>query len=157
MTKQLIEGLRTAAEWIESDKVEYEWGNELSCNWGILIQSIFNITKEDLKNLTWLYQINDGICIWSDVPNQIAKCKQTGLPLPFIFKKLKELKLKDTDYEYLEFLGGNKKDWEFGIPNTKENTVMFMRTWADSLERELLNQSIKSKQPKKVTVNCIEH
>ena len=146
MTKQLIDGLRTAADWIESEKVDYKWRHETTCNWGILVQAVFNITKEDLNRLTWFNEIDDGLCIWSDVPDQMTKCKQTGLPLPFIFQKLEELKLKDTDYEYLEFLGGNRKEWKFGIPNTKENTVMFMRTWADSLEKELLNQSAKQEQ-----------
>jgi hypothetical protein len=154
ITKQLIDGLRTAADWIESDRVEYMWGNPESCNWGIVIQAILNVDKDSLRKLIKSDMYALDICIWSDVPKKITTCKQTGLPLTFIFQKLTELGIKDTDYEYLEFLGGSEKEWRFGVDNTKENTVLFMRTWADSLERELLNQSTKTKTAIKVTVSC---
>lgn len=152
MTKQLIDGLRTAADWIESGKVIYNWGYTSSCNCGILAQVINNITASDIKA-----ELGKG-ATWSGLV-----CRVTNQPMPKIVQTLVDVGMTARDFTNLEFLtydGVEPEDWytDENIRDNKfskrENVISYMRTWADSLERELLNQSTKPKTTSKVTVSC---
>ena len=145
MTKQLIDGLRTAADWIESGKVRYHWGIPEQCNCGILAQAILGIHPIEITITN--YHLN-----WH---KEVKRCYETGLDINYIIKVLIEVGMKPTDFVNLEYLTFE------GIPSSDEyyftnptNVISYMRTWADSLERELLNQSIKAKTTNKVTVSC---
>jgi hypothetical protein len=145
MTKQLIDGLRTAADWIESGKVRYNWGNPEQCNCGILAQAILGIHPIEITRTN--YHLN-----WH---KEVKRCYETGLDINYIIKGLIEVGMKPTDFVNLEYLTFE------GIPSSDEyyftnptNVISYMRTWADSLERELLNQSTKAKTTNKVTVSC---
>ena len=145
MTKQLIDGLRTAADWIESGKVRYHWGIPEQCNCGILAQAILGIHPIEITRTN--YHLN-----WH---KEVKRCYETGLDINYIIKGLIEVGMKPTDFVNLEYLTFE------GIPSSDEyyftnptNVISYMRTWADSLERELLNQSTKAKTTIKVTVSC---
>ena len=145
MTKQLIDGLRTAADWIESGKVRYNWGNPEQCNCGILAQAILGIHPIEITRTN--YHLN-----WH---KEVKRCYETGLDINYIIKGLIEVGMKPTDFVNLEYLTFE------GIPSSDEyyftnptNVISYMRTWADSLEKELLNQSTKAKTTIKVTVSC---
>ena len=145
MTKQLIDGLRTAADWIESGKVRYHWGIPEQCNCGILAQAILGIHPIEITRTN--YHLN-----WH---KEVKRCYETGLDINYIIKGLIEVGMKPTDFVNLEYLTFE------GIPSSDEyyftnptNVISYMRTWADSLERELLNQSTKAKTTNKVTVSC---
>ena len=145
MTKQLIDGLRTAADWIESGKVRYHWGIPEQCNCGILAQAILGIHPTEITKTN--YHLN-----WH---KEVKRCYETGLDINYIIKELIEVGMKPTDFVNLEYLTFE------GIPSSDEyyftnptNVISYMRTWADSLERELLNQSTKAKTTIKVTVSC---
>ena len=87
---------------------------------------------------------------WGDKVNH---CHQTGLPLPYVVTTLLEAGMKVSDFEKLEWLGipVEERDKHKGHQSNKNNVVNFMRTWADQLEVQLLNQSVK--KPNKVTVS----
>ena len=145
MTKQLIDGLRTAADWIESGKVRYNWGIPEQCNCGILAQAILGIHPIEITRTN--YHLN-----WH---KEVKRCYETGLDINYIIKGLIEVGMKPTDFVNLEYLTFE------GIPSSDEyyftnptNVISYMRTWADSLERELLNKSTKAKTNIKVTVSC---
>ena len=145
MTKQLIDGLRTAADWIESGKVRYHWGIPEQCNCGILAQAILGIHPIEITRTN--YHLN-----WH---KEVKRCYETGLDINYIIKGLIEVGMKPTDFVNLEYLTFE------GIPSSDEyyftnptNVISYIRTWADSLERELLNQSTKAKTTNKVTVSC---
>ena len=145
MTKQLIDGLRTAADWIESGKVRYNWGNPEQCNCGILAQAILGINPTEITETNY----------HSSWHEEIKRCYETGLDINYIIKGLIEVGMKPTDFVNLEYLTFE------GIPSSDEyyftnptNVISYMRTWADSLEKELLNQSTKAKTTIKVTVSC---
>ena len=90
MTKQLIDGLRTAADWIESGKVRYNWYNGESCNCGILAQAVLNVTEMDICNEyiyhQWNKEVSRGIC------------KQTGLHVNEIIRELLKIGMKPSDF-----------------------------------------------------------
>jgi hypothetical protein len=149
MTKQLIDGLRTAADWIESGKVRYNWYNGESCNCGILAQAVLNVTEMDICNEyiyhQWNKEVSRGIC------------KQTGLHVNEIIRELLKIGMKPSDFvnlEYLTFEGVKPEISKHSHYADAKNVISYMRTWADSLERELLNQSTKAKTTIKVTVSC---
>lgn len=152
MTKQLIDGLRTAADWIESGEVEYNWSHTSSCNCGILAQVINNVSAYDItakfgKGATWRGLV----------------CEITNQPMPKIIQTLLDVGMTAKDFTNLEFLtydGIEPHNWylkensKHNKFSKRENVISYMRTWADSLERELLNQSTKTKTFTKVTVSC---
>jgi hypothetical protein len=158
MTKQLIDGLRTAADWIESGKVRYNWGNPEQCNCGILAQAILGINPTEITETNY----------HSSWHEEIKRCYETGLDINYIIKGLIEVGMKPTDFvnlEYLTFEGIPSSDEYYPssdeyYPSSDEyyynptNVISYMRTWADSLEKELLNQSTKAKTTIKVTVSC---
>jgi hypothetical protein len=151
MTKQLIDGLRTAADWIESGKVEYFWGSPESCNCGILAQAILRVTPTEIQDT----------CEHGNWYEEVNRCHQTGIPINHIVKALIDVGMKSTDFVNLEYLifEGVKPEISklhyYHYTNAK-NVISYMRTWADSLERKLLNQSTKTKTKTttKVTVSC---
>jgi hypothetical protein len=152
MTKQLIDGLRTAADWIESGKVDYDWDFTSSCNCGILAQVINKVSDDDItaefgKAATWTKLV----------------CEVTGQPIHKIIQTLLDVGMTAKDFTNLEFLTYDdvkpeswyeEKNLEHSQFNKPENVISYMRTWADSLERQLLNQSTKTKTTTKVTVSC---
>ena len=147
MTKQLIDGLRTAADWIESGKVRYHWGIPEQCNCGILAQAILGIHPIEITRTN--YHLN-----WH---KEVKRCYETGLDINYIIKGLIEVGMKPTDFvnlEYLTFEGIPSSNKYYYYYTNPTNVISYMRTWADSLERELLNQSTKAKTTIKVTVSC---
>ena len=147
MTKQLIDGLRTAADWIESGKVRYHWGIPEQCNCGILAQAILGIHPIEITRTN--YHLN-----WH---KEVKRCYETGLDINYIIKGLIEVGMKPTDFvnlEYLTFEGVKPEISKHSHYADAKNVISYMRTWADSLERELLNQSTKAKTNIKVTVSC---
>lgn len=147
MTKQLIDGLRTAADWIESGKIRYHWGSPEQCNCGILAQAILGVNPTEITETNY----------YSNWHEEVKRCYQTGLDINYIIKGLIEVGMKPTDFvnlEYLTFEGIPLSSAEYYYYTNPTNVISYMRTWADSLERKLLNQSTKTKTTNKVTVSC---
>ena len=149
MTKQLIDGLRTAADWIESSKVVYNWDLYSTCNCGILAKVITGLNREEVTDQVLQMPSYNFARMWSD---KVSYCHQTGLPMPYVIRTLLKAGMKVSDFEKLEWLDipVEERDSDTGPQKDKTNVVNFMRTWADQLEVQLLNQSVK--QPSKVTV-----
>ena len=137
MTQQLIDGLLTAADWIESGKVEYKWGSSESCNCGILAQVITGLPAEEID-------INEAT--WSKESQRV--CKLTGIPLNEIIEELMNVGMTPTDFVNLEFLVHDGKipdNWWTDNPKEapyaqKENVIKYMRDWAANLQKELNNE-----------------
>lgn len=145
MTKQLMDGLRTAAEWIESGKVEYQWTECGKCNCGILAQAITGMSALEVHNSLVL-----GLWRGHFEPYYTEE-------LPLVIKQMMAAGMKQEDFDKLESLTEVDRGEDFiELPPYKNpvEVVAYMRTWADSLERELLNQSTKVKTSSKVTVSC---
>ena len=138
MTKQLIEGLRTAADWIESDKVDYDWSLFSSCNCGILAQAITKLSKENIfeQICSMPNSEEDLLGGWGD---KINYCTQTGLPLPFVITTLINAGMKPIEFDKLEWLNlpVNKRNIEEGIQQDPNYVISYMRTWADYLVNQI--------------------
>ena len=151
MTKQLIDGLRTAAEWIESSYVEYNWDLYSTCNCGILAKVITGLSRKEVTDQVLEMPSFSFQRMWSDKVNY---CHQTGLPMPLVITTLLNAGMKVSDFEKLEWLDipVDQRDAEEGLQKDKSSVISFMRTWADQLEVQLLNQSVNQSNSK-VTVS----
>lgn len=135
MTQQLIDGLLTAADWIESGTIEYNWQSAETCNCGILAQAITGLPPGKIHIVE---------SIWS---KEVNRCDQTGTPINDIIKTLMEAGMTAKDFVNLEFLVTNGKVpkfwWNHEInskPYTKkENVINYIKKWADRLQKELNN------------------
>lgn len=138
MTKQLIDGLRTAADWIESGKVDYDWSLFSSCNCGILAQAITKLSKENIFEQIWSMPNSEEDLLggWGDKVNY---CTQTGLPLPFVVTTLINAGMKPIDFDKLEWLNipVNKRNIEEGVQQDPNYVIFYMRTWADYLVNQI--------------------
>ena len=136
MTQQLIDGLLTAADWIETGKVDYAWGCSESCNCGVLAQVITGLPADEIYTTE---------STWSK--EAIRVCDLTGLPLNEIVKTLIKAGMTKTDFINLEFLVDDGKvpdEWWYDDPRSayyaqKENVVKYMRDWAARLQENLTN------------------
>jgi hypothetical protein len=149
MTQVLINGLRTATDWIENGTKKYDWVSVPTCQCGILTQAITSLDATDIQ------EVFPSHIIWRDVYGYTEACS-INKPISYIIKTLLDAGMHKNDFYNLE----NLVDRKTGIKNIKQydpkEAVKYMRDWADELERELLffslNQPIK---PNSILVNSV--
>lgn len=137
-TFETIQALRSAAQKL-SKSAQYQWGHMGSCNCGFLAQEITKLSKAEIheramqKPGDWSEQLNDY-------------CPTSGLLMDDLISHLLELGFTLKDLEQLErcsnpiVLRAMPESCRYPKHNVRDEVVLYMNTWAQILEDELLEQ-----------------
>ncbi|MDX5438654.1 MAG: hypothetical protein LPK03_15745 [Pontibacter sp.] len=133
---ELVQALReTAARLAKGDS--YQWGHMGSCNCGHLAQTITKYSKGEIH----------GAAMWryGDWREQLRDyCPQSGLPLDQIIDQMLDFGLTREDLAHLEslshpaILARLPAERRHLKHNLRDDAVLYLTTWADLLEEELL-------------------
>jgi len=156
-TKQLVDGLRKAADRIEKGREGgYRWSQPGSCNCGVLLQELQGLVESavlhqhnllcDCKHNTWteIDQIFEKLACGT-MPFS-GTCSATGLSVQELALRLKEYGLEEGDFELLEFCGTTEAEHIDGLGiyrdcrdsyGNPEYVAKFFRNLADELESKL--------------------
>ncbi len=135
-TLPLIRTIRTAAKKLEESD-QYQWGHMGSCNCGFLAQEITCLNKDEIHRRAMM-RYGD----WSEQLNDY--CPVNGLPIDDVISELINFGFDTDDLKHLERLSDGKvlgalpseeRDLKH---NVKKDVVKYMKTWADLLEDNLL-------------------
>lgn len=136
-TLPVIQALRDTAQRLLS-QAPYQWGHMGSCNCGHLAQTITKLTKGEIHTRAmqrygdWERQLTDY-------------CPTSGLPIDETIDEMLALGFTRQDLSHLERL--SDPVIRQAIPfarrdalrhNQRDDVVLYLRTWADLLEQELL-------------------
>ncbi len=141
---KLVDHIRNAANKLAESPI-YQWGHMGSCNCGFLAQEITQLTKAEIhqramaRHGDWHEQLNEY-------------CPTSGLPMDDAISEMIRAGLDPQDLQQLERL--NKPEVLKALPeekrhlrhNQRDDVVLYMRTWADLLEEQLL-QKVELKLP----------
>lgn len=136
-TLPLIQALRTTAQRLATE-APYQWGHMGSCNCGHLAQTITRLTKGEIharamqRSGDWERQLTDY-------------CPTSGLPIDETIDEMLALGFSRQDLAHLERLAAPAV--RAALPferrealrhNQRDDVVLYLRTWADLLEQQLL-------------------
>jgi hypothetical protein len=134
----LISVVRKASRQIASG-APYQWGHMGSCNCGHLAQAITQQTKGQIHSQAmqrhgdWEQQLRDY-------------CPQSGLPMDELIDSILALGLSRKDLSNLEkladpvILQALPSNRRYLRHNVRDDVVLYLDTWANLLEKELLDQ-----------------
>lgn len=135
---ELVSQMRQAVKQIASG-APYQWGHMGSCNCGHLAQAITRRTKGEIharamqRHGDWDQQLRDY-------------CPQSGLPMDELIDEMLEMGLTRRDLANLErlsdplILKALPPDRRYPKHNCREDVVLYLKTWADLLEQELIGK-----------------
>jgi hypothetical protein len=136
-TLPLIQALRNTAQRLATE-APYQWGHMGSCNCGHLAQTITKLTKGEIHARAmqragdWERQLTDY-------------CPTSGLPIDETIDEMLALGFSRQDLAQLERLASPAV--RAALPferrealrhNQRDDVVLYLRTWADLLEQQLL-------------------
>jgi hypothetical protein len=136
-TLPVIQALRDTAQRLATE-ASYQWGHMGSCNCGHLAQTITRLTKAEIharamqRSGDWERQLTDY-------------CATSGLPIDETIDEMLALGFTRQDLAHLERLAD--PSIRLAIPferrealrhNQRDDVVLYLRTWADLLEQQLL-------------------
>ncbi|MDO6391965.1 hypothetical protein Q4E40_17650 [Pontibacter sp. BT731] len=133
---QLVAAIRQTADRLAKG-ANYQWGHMGSCNCGHLAQTITQLDKGHIH----------GAAMWrhGDWSEQLRDyCPQSGLPLDEIIDQMISWGLTTDDLAHLERLSDAKviealpPGRRFLQHNLRDDVVLYLSTWADLLELELV-------------------
>jgi hypothetical protein len=136
----LIEALRSTAKKIETG-APYMWGHMGACNCGNLAQQLTGFTKAEIHAFAMR-----GVGDWSEQVQEY--CGGANAPLDLVIEKLLVAGLTQQDLISLERLSSDKVLEKLPIEkrylskNNKADVILYMKTWADSLEEELSQEVV---------------
>ncbi|OWP62579.1 hypothetical protein CDA63_13125 [Hymenobacter amundsenii] len=137
-TLPVIQALRATAQRL-TVQAPYQWGHMGSCNCGHLAQTVTKLTKAEIhtramqRSGDWERQLIDY-------------CPTSGLPIDDTIDEMLALGFTRADLTHLERL--SDPTIRAVIPferrnalrhNQRDDVVLYLRTWADLLEAELLD------------------
>ena len=136
-TLPVIQALRDTAQRLAT-QAPYQWGHMGSCNCGHLAQTITHLTKAEIHAR--------AMQRYGDWERQIIDyCPTSGLPIDQTIDEMLALGFSRTDLTHLERI--SDPGIRAAIPferrdalrhNQRDDVVLYLRTWADLLERDLL-------------------
>ncbi|MFC0185829.1 hypothetical protein SAMN04515674_1149 [Pseudarcicella hirudinis] len=133
----LINALRRTANKLSSG-TSYQWGHMGSCNCGNLAQELTLLSKAEIHEFAMA-----GRGDWREQVEEF--CPASGLPMDLLIAEMLKNGLTTTDLQHLEKLSDRKI--LAGIPseirskmkyNSREDVILYLSTWANLLEDELL-------------------
>ncbi|GGG54434.1 hypothetical protein [Hymenobacter glacieicola] len=136
-TLPVIQALRDTAQRLAA-QAPYQWGHMGSCNCGHLAQTITKLTKGEIHAR--------AMQRYGDWERQLIDyCPTSGLPIDTTIDEMLTLGFSRQDLTHLERLSDSAI--LSAIPferrnamrhNQRDDVVLYLRTWADLLENELL-------------------
>ncbi|MEM7587029.1 MAG: hypothetical protein AAF560_26800 [Acidobacteriota bacterium] len=135
---RLIEALRSTAKRMSSG-TSYRWTHMGMCNCGQLAQTVTRHSKEELHRMA-LQQAGD----WGQ--QAMEYCPDSGLPMDHVIGTMLELGLTREDLRNLEKLSDSRVLGRLPLgeryldKRSRQDTVTYMRLWADLLEARWLEQ-----------------
>ena len=133
---KIIDALRKTASQLELGN-RYEWGHMGSCNCGNLAQTITSFSRAEIQKYA-IEKRGD----WSE--QLIDYCPTSGLPMDMIIEKMINFGFSRQDLHHLEWLSDkqvlNKMSIFFLNRNLKSDTILYMKSWANLLEDELIDK-----------------
>ena len=137
---KIIDALRTTANQLQNGS-RYEWGHMGSCNCGNLAQTITSFSRAEIQKHA-LEKRGD----WSE--QLIDYCPTSGFPMDLIIEKMIDFGFSKQDLRHLEWLSDTDivkevlKDTSIThlSRNSKQDTILYMKSWANLLEDELIDQ-----------------
>jgi len=143
----IIQALRKTISNLDNG-ASYQWGHMGSCNCGNLAQVITNLDKAEIHKSA-MRRHGD----WNE--QLIDYCPTSGLPIDHIIDEMLAYGFTREDLAHLEKLSDPKilkdlpSDKKYLQQNSKIDVVLYLKTWANVLEDELLAQiSLKQLQEK---------
>ncbi|MFN4087174.1 MAG: hypothetical protein ACK4LB_14645 [Spirosomataceae bacterium] len=135
---KIVEVLRRTAEKLSQGST-YMWGHMGSCNCGNLAQEVTQLSKAQIHAYAmrgcgdWNEQLND-YCETSQMPMDLVIFEL--LSFGFSLQDLKALEYV-SDPAVLERLPKEKRHLR---RNVREDVVVYLQTWADLVEEQILAQ-----------------
>lgn len=133
----LLDALRRTARKLETG-VPYQWGHMGSCNCGNLAQELTQLTKGEIHAFAL-----QGRGDWREQVEEF--CPTSKLPMDLLIADLLNYGLTTTDLQHLERLSDPKVRQQIPFErrnalehNRRDDVVLYLKTWADLLESELL-------------------
>ena len=136
-TLPLIQALRITAQRLAT-QAPYQWGHMGSCNCGHLAQTVTRLTKAEIHAR--------AMQRYGDWERQIIDyCPTSGLPIDQTIDEMLALGFTRADLTHLERISDLRI--RAAIPferrdtlrhNQRDDVVLYLRTWADLLEQDLL-------------------
>ncbi len=133
----LLTALRRTAHKLQQG-TPYMWGHMGCCNCGNLAQELTKLTKADIH----AYALQ-GRGDWREQVEEY--CPTSGLPMDLLISDMLNHGLTTTDLQHLERLSDPKIKNQIPLDrrnqmkhNVREDVVLYLKTWADVLEEELL-------------------
>jgi hypothetical protein len=133
----LIDALRRTARKLESG-ITYQWGHMGSCNCGNLAQELTQLTKGEIHAFAM-----QGRGDWREQVEEF--CPTSGLPMDLLIADMLQHGLTTSDLQHLERLSDPRIRQQIPFErrnvlehNRRDDVVLYLRTWAELLETELL-------------------
>lgn len=136
---KIIDALRKTANQLQNGS-RYEWGHMGSCNCGNLAQTVTSFSKAEIQKYA-LEKRGD----WSE--QLIEYCPTSGFPMDLIIEKMIDFGFSKQDLRHLEWLSDQEilqeilknKTITHLSRNSKQDTILYMKTWANMLEDKLIS------------------
>ena len=132
---KIIDALRKTAAQLESGH-RYEWGHMGSCNCGNLAQTITSFTRAEIQQYA-LQKRGD----WSD--QLLDYCPTSGYPMDMIIERMVDFGFSSQDLRHLEWLSDSEVLNKIGVPflnrNLKSDTILYLNSWADLIEDQIIS------------------
>ena len=142
-TLEIIQALKKTANNLENGS-NYQWGHMGSCNCGNLAQVITNKDKAEIHKSA-MRRYGD----WNE--QLIDYCPTSGFPIDHIIDEILDFGFTRNDLSHLEKLSDQNilkhlpLEKRYLKHNIKNDVVLYLKTWATSLEDSLLKDiSIKN-------------
>jgi hypothetical protein len=136
----LINAIRKTANNLSENKSKYMWGHMGSCNCGNLAQELTQFTREEIHEYAMM-----GRGDWREQLEEY--CPTSGLPLDLLISDMLQKGLSTSDLQHLEWLSDPKVKARLSPEmrdalkhNVLEDVVLYLKTWADLLEEEVLSR-----------------
>lgn len=132
----IINALRDTAKRLK-DGAYYAWGHHGACNCGHLLQSVTQLSKEEI-----LRYAHTGIGEWTELAEDY--CTTTNAPVDLLLKKLAEIGFTPSDIHSIEYLTDRQVldrlpgGFRWLSRNVREDVTVYMETFATLLEDRLL-------------------
>lgn len=132
----IINALRDTAKRLK-DGAYYAWGHHGACNCGHLLQSVTQLSKEEI-----LRYAHTGIGEWTELADDY--CTTTNAPVDLLLKKLAEIGFTPSDIHSIEYLTDRQVldklpgGFRWLSRNVREDVTVYMETFATLLEDRLL-------------------
>jgi len=136
-TIELISALRETAARLKNG-AHYAWGNHGACNCGNLLQTVTQLSKEEI-----LKYAQTGTGEWTELAEDY--CGVTDAPVSLLVHKLTNIGLTPVDIHNLEYL--RDKAVLQNLPggfrwlkrNVREDVIVYFETYANMLEDKLID------------------